>query len=114
MIEKVGKPVAQLKLYYIRGMTYVGLLNTVAIMILMLNSFYSKINSIGIPMSLLFIIAAVTMVILPGVLGYIDWRVICKHENNLSVRQTPITMDMCQRIDEIDKKLDKLIGEKKE
>jgi hypothetical protein len=119
-IDYIGEILAQNKLYYIRGITYVSIINTVAIMILTLST--KSINTIltntGISLSIIYFVAAIIMIILPAIAGFIDWNIICKHENNLSIKQTPIWMNMKDEIkslnDEVknlNAKIDKLLVE---
>ena len=105
----IGARTAKTKIYYTRGFIYVSIINSVLVIILTLRSFYAPFVALGIPMLLLYAIGALSVIILPGLLGFVDWTVLSHHENSIAAKQTPELMAIKAEVIEINKKLDDMI-----
>jgi hypothetical protein len=102
---KLTEFVAYYKTFFLRGYTYVSIINTVILLVLAFKSFYEPIASTGIPMPLFYAGAILAVAVLPVVVGYIDYKLISHYEYKLSWRQTRDAYKMNQKIDQLYEKL---------
>lgn len=106
---RITELIAYYKTFFLRGYTYVSIINTVILLVLAFKSFYEPITSTGIPMPIFYAIAIIAVMVFPVIVGFLDYKLISHYEYKLSWRQTRDAYNMNQKIDQL---YEKLIPEK--
>lgn len=92
---------ARVKTFYLRGYVYFSMLSSIALYAIAMNAFFEPISRIGVSMDLLFIGIVFFVLIVPGVIGLVDYKVLSHYEQALAWNKTEGAKDLNKKVDAI-------------
>jgi hypothetical protein len=93
------------RFYYLRGWWYFSILQAVVIFLLGLKVFYDVFAGLGVAMVLFYIAAVLVVVIVPPVIGLVEFGRIGHIESQRAWEITPASAKLCREVDDLHKKL---------
>ena len=100
-VELFGK----YRFYYLRGWWYFSILQAIVIFLVGLKVFYDVLAGLGIAMWLFFLAAVFVVLVVPVLIGLVEFGRIGHIESQKAWEITPATVKLCREVDDLHEKL---------
>lgn len=91
------------RFYYSRGWWYFSILQAIVIFLIGLRVFYDFLSMLNVPMILFYLVAIITVLVLPPMIGLFEFPRIGHVESQRAWEITPATIKLCKQIDDLHK-----------